>query len=344
MTLKSYIDAMPKVELHVHLEGSTQPETLLELADRNGVKLPVTTPEALRALYDFRDFEYFLDIYMMIISALRRPQDFSDLVYRFGAEMARQNIRYAEVTWTPQFYVKGEIQLPFPELLAAINDGRDRASAEWGVQMRWIPDIARNAPQYMLNVQEWVCSDAARDGGVVALGLGGFEVGFPPEMFEEPFRRARECGVPGNPHAGETQGPASVWGALNVLGATRIGHGVRSIEDAELVAHLAVRKMPLEVNPTSNLRLKIYKDYTEHPLKKLLDAGCIVSINSDDPPLFNTTLTDEYHHAIDDCGLSIDELEQCVLNAICVSYLSDAEKSAMLTEFEAEFTHLHPAD
>ena len=191
MSIESYISALPKAELHVHLEGSTQPETLLELADRNGVKLPASTVEDLRRLYVFRDFDDFIQIYLLIIKCLQKQQDFSDIVYRFGAEMARQNIRYAEVTWTPQFYVKGDNQMPFPVLLEALNDGRERARREWGVEMRWIPDIVRNMPQYMHEVAEWVSSPAARDGGVVALGLGGFEVGYPPEQFEEPFRYAR---------------------------------------------------------------------------------------------------------------------------------------------------------
>jgi len=341
MSLHSYLAAMPKAELHVHLEGSTQPETLFELAERNGIKLPAANPDALREHYHFRDFPHFIEIYMMIINCLRTEQDFSDLVYRFGGEMARQNIRYAEVTWTPQFYVRGELQMPFPVLLDAINDGRRRANEQWGVDMRWIPDIVRNLPQYKEDVTDWVCSPAARDGGVVALGLGGFEVGYPPELFEAQYRRAREQhGIPGNPHAGETMGAESVWGAIHSLQSTRIGHGVRAIEDPALVRYLAEHQIPLEINPTSNLCLNVFPAYAQHPLKKLIEAGCLVTVNSDDPPLFNTTLTAEYIHAIEDCGLSLHQLEEAALNAVRVSYLADEQKNALLGEFQAAYAQL----
>jgi adenosine deaminase len=339
MSLESYLLAIPKVELHIHLEGSTQPETLLMLADRHGVKLPAQTIEGLRDLYKFRNFHDFIDIYMMILECLQTPLDISDAVYRFASEMARQNIRYAEVTWTPQFYVKGK-QMPFPVLLEAINDGRTRAKREWGVWMQWIPDIVRNMPDYKQEVAEWVSSDLAREGGVVALGLGGFEVDYPPELFTEQARYALEHGLPVNPHAGETVGPSSIWGSIRSLQATRIGHGVRSVEDPTLVQYLAEHQIPLEVNVTSNLCLQVYPSYAQHPLKQLHEAGCLVTINSDDPPLFNTDLTSEYLHAIQDCGLTLEQVEQSILNAIGVTYLPASEKSAMQAEFAAEFKRL----
>jgi adenosine deaminase len=339
MSLESYLRAMPKVELHVHLEGSTQPQTLLTLAERNGIKLPVDTVEALRQMYVFRDFGDFLKVYMMIVNCLRTPEDFSELVYQFGADRAQQNIRYSEVTWTPQVYVK-DFGLPYEALLEGINDGRARAEREWGVTMRWIPDIIRNVPEHMNDVQAWVCSDVSREGGVVALGLGGMEVGYPPEMFIEPFRRAHEMGVPSNPHSGETAGPESIWGALRALGANRIGHGVRSVEDPVLVQYLVEHQVPLEVCPTSNLCLQVYPSYEAHPLKMLVEAGCIVTVNSDDPPLFNTTLTDEYRHAIQDCGLTVQQLEKTILDGIRVNYLADGDKTALRNEFEAEFARL----
>jgi adenosine deaminase len=192
----------------------------------------------------------------------------------------------------------------------------------------------------MFDVQEWVCSPEAHAGGVVALGLGGPEIGFPPELFTEAFQRANDCGIPANPHAGETVGAESIWGAIRSLGATRIGHGVRAIEDANLLGYLAEHRIPLEVNPTSNLCLKVYPSYQAHPLKRLIETGCLVTINSDDPPLFNTTLTDEYRHAVEDCGLSLHQLEQAALNAVRVSYLPGDAKSRLLAEFEASYAYL----
>jgi adenosine deaminase len=186
----------------------------------------------------------------------------------------------------------------------------------------------------------WIYSDEAIAGGVVALGLGGNEAGHPPEWFEEPFRKARERGLPANPHAGELEGAASIRGAIDTLKARRIGHGVRAIEDPELVRYLAENQIPLEVNPTSNLCLNVYPSYEAHPLQQLIEARCIVTINSDDPPLFNTTLTDEYIHAVEDCGLTIEQLEETVLNGIRYSYLPDDEKTTMEADFRGEFARL----
>ncbi len=345
MSLKSYLAAMPKAELHVHLEGSILPETVLFLAERNKINLPVDTVEGLQKLYEFTDFPHFITIYTMITGCLQQPEDYIEVVYRFGQEMARQNIRYAEVTWSPQSHVWRGI--PFSVLLEALNEGRSKARADFGVEMRWIPDIVRSwidaADEFHQEAAAWIYSDEAMAGGVVALGLGGFEVGYPPEQFEVPFRLARERGLPGNPHAGETEGAASVWGAIRSLKARRIGHGVRAVEDPSLVRYLADAQIPLEVNPTSNLCLKIYPSYAQHPLKQLIEAGCIVTINSDDPPLFNTTLTDEYWHAVVDCGLTLEQLEDAALNAVRYSYLPANEKSDLLAEFETAYAHLRPA-
>jgi adenosine deaminase len=252
--------------------------------------------------------------------------------------MAHQNIRYAEVTWTPASHVNEH--LSFQDLLAGINAGRDQAEREWGVRMRWIPDIARNFPDTAGLVVRWLTSPEARAGGVVALGLGGAEIGRPPELFEDAFREARLKGLHSNPHAGETVGPPSVWGAIRALSAERLGHGVRSIEDPALIKYLADYQIPLEVNPTSNLCLRVYPSYAEHPLRWLVEAGVCVTINSDDPALFNTTLADEYVHAVQDCGLTVEQLDQTVLDAIQVSYAPDDEKVEMHHTFCEEFARL----
>ncbi len=341
MSLRDYIRAMPKVELHVHLEGTVQPATLLELARANGVPLPATDIEGLREWYTFRDFDHFLDVYMQICACLKTPGDFTRITYEYGRAMAAQNIRYAEVTWTPATHVSDE--LPFEALLEGINAGRVRAEQTWGVQMQWVPDIARCFPATAEPVVEWLTSPAAQAGDVVALGLGGPEIGWPPELFENAFDAARAKGLHSNPHAGETVGPESIWGAIRSLKAERVGHGVRAIEDPELVRYIAEHQIHLEVNPTSNLCLNIYPSYAEHPLRALVDAGVNVSINSDDPALFNTTLTDEYIHAVEDCGLSIQALERSIVDAIQASYLPSIEKSKMTEAFRAEFAHLRPS-
>lgn len=338
MTVEAFIDAMPKAELHIHLEGSVQPTTLLELADKNGVKLPVCDEEGVRQWYTFRNFDHFVEIYIQISRCLQTPDDFSRITYEYGRSMAKQNIRYAEVTWTPYSHVCQGIA--FQDLLDGINAGRAQAKREWGVDMQWIPDIGRSQVSSQHEVVEWISSPTALDGGVVALGLGGPEVGYPPELFETAFQSARANGLHSNPHAGETVGPDSVWGALKTLKAERIGHGVRSVEDPALLAHLVKHQIALEVNLTSNLCLGVYPSYADHPLPRLLAEGVSITINSDDPPLFNTTLSDEYGHAVKDCGLSIDQLEQIALNALRVSYLSEPAKNVLISEFEAAYRML----
>lgn len=329
--LADIVQALPKVELHVHLEGTVQPETVFALARQNGLALPVNSLDDLRAWFTFRDFDHFVEIFSTICACLQTPEDFARITYEYGQTMARQNIRYAEVTWSPTQHR----DLPFSALLAGVNAGRQRAERDFGVRMAWIPDIVRCTPETAPQVVAWLTSPEARTGGVVALGLGGPEVGYPPELFTEAFVTARAAGLHSNPHAGETVGPESVWGALRALGAQRIGHGVRASEDPALIAYLAERQIPLEVNPTSNICLGVYPSYRAHPLRALIEAGVCVTINSDDPTLFNTSLHQEYLHAVHDCGLSLGQLVTVARNAIRVSYLPEVEKASLLAEFDA---------
>ena len=338
MSLVDFIQAMPKVELHVHLEGTVQPETLLGLAHRNGVELPASDIAGLRDWYRFRDFDHFISIFSTICGCLRTPDDFARIVYEYGRSMHTQNIRYAEVTFSPYTHVTP--QLPWHALLAALNQGRARAEQEWGVRMRWIPDIVRCFPDTANMVVDWLTDPQAQAGGVVALGLGGPEVGWPPELFEDAFRVALDKGLHSNPHAGETVGPASVWGALRALKAERIGHGLRAVEDPLLLAYLVEHQIPLEVSLTSNLCLGVAPSYAEHPLAALIGAGACVTLNSDDPAMFNTTLAAEYVHAVHDCGLTVEQLKIIALNAVRASYLPDAEKTAMRGDFQTAYDDL----
>jgi len=340
LTLRDFIRQMPKAELHVHLEGTMQPETLLELAQTHGISLPASDVEGVRRWYTFRDFDHFVEIYVAICACLRRPEDFARVAYEYGRSMAAQNIRYAEVTFSPDTHILRPDGLDWPNLLNAVNAGRERARAEFDVEMRWIPDIVRCNPETAITVAEWLARDESRAGGVVAIGLGGPEAGWPPELFVEAFAYARERGLHSNPHAGEMAGPESVWGALRALGAERLGHGVRSVEDPALVEHLVAHGTPLEVCPTSNICLNAYPSYAAHPLKTLVEAGACVTINSDDPALFNTTLVDEYMHAVEDCGLTVQQLEAVALNAVRAAYLPAEEKSALRREFEGAYAGL----
>ncbi len=339
MALDDYIRAMPKAELHLHLEGSIRPEILLQLAAKyNHSLLGGNTEADIRKWYIFRNFNHFVEIYFAIVQVLLAPDDFELITYDLGQTLAAQNVRYAEITWSPSLHVE---KLDFASVLAGVNAGRARAKQAFDIEMRWIPDIVRNmGPGPAEEAARWISSPAAQQGGVVALGLGGIEVDYPPEMFEHAFKIGLDNGLPSNPHAGETVGPPSVWGALRTLRATRIGHGVRSIEDPVLMQYLIEHQIPLEVNLTSNLCLGVYGSYAEHTLPQLVEAGVCVTLNSDDPPMFNTTLNDEYLHAVHDCGLTLEQLETIALNAVRKSYLPDDQKEAMLADFEADYRRL----
>ncbi|MCI0711915.1 MAG: adenosine deaminase [Chloroflexi bacterium] len=339
MNVEQYIRAMPKVELHLHLEGSIRPEILLQLARKNGVALPYETVEGLRGWYQFRDFDHFVDIYLAICSALQSPEDFALITYDLGKTLATQNCRYTEVTWTPGIHAK--TYEDYLRIFDGIVDGQRRAEEEFGIEMRWIPDVARQfSPEHGDMIARWISTPESKQRGVVAFGIGGPEVGHPPEKFEWAAALAANNGVPCNPHAGETVGPRSIWNAILVLNARRIKHGIRAIEDPELVDYLAQHNILIEVCPTSNLCLSVYPGYDDYPLKALAAKGVPFTVSSDDPPMFNTTLTDEYLHVVQDCELSLEQLEQSVLDGLRHSYLPDERKKAMLTEFQAEFNRL----
>lgn len=337
-TIEAAIRQMPKVELHVHMEGSVQPQTLLNLAQKYQVELPAQDTAGLREWYTFRDFEHFIEIYMTIAGCLRTADDIELIAREFLIGQARQNIVYSEVTFTPynQYLLH---QLGFREQLDAVNRARRWAEAELGVRMGIIVDIPRQAPvEAGETVADWVIEGYGE--GIIAMGLGGKEVDNPPEKFQSAFDRVRAAGIPCVLHAGETDGPASIWSALNAAGSCRIGHGVRAVEDPKLMAYLRERQIPLEVCPTSNVCLKVYPSWEQHSLPQLMEGGLYITINSDDPPMFNTTLTDEFLHGRQIFHWSMNTIEQLVMNAVRATLLPESERDAMRRKFKAEFERL----
>ena len=347
MDLHEFAHRMPKTELHVHLEGSIRPTTLLQLARRNDVSLPVQDVEGLQDFYRFRDFAHFVQVYVTITGCLRTPDDYRLIAYEFGADCARQNIRYAEVTFTITTNTR-YTGLSWQTILDSLNEGQTQARAAFDVDWRWVFDISRDNPGTQDQVVDIALAAAPlapqswgeRGAGIVALGLGGSEAGFPPELFVRSFERAHQAGLPSVPHAGEMAGPESIWTALQSLHADRLGHGVRCEEDPALVEYLRERQVPLEICPTSNVCLGVYPDYGAHPLRRLWDAGLLITVNSDDPPMFDTDLNHEYEVLVDHFGFSADELEKISLNGLHASFLPQAEKARLEAEFCAEFDQL----
>ena len=328
------IRAMPKVELHVHLEGAIRPETLLRLAARNKVDLPATDVAGLREWYRFTDFPHFVEVYLTICRCLRTPEDIELIARDFLAGQAAQNVLHSEVTFTALTH-HANTGMPFDEQLDALNRARDWGRREHGVSMLMIIDIARDftSAEDQLKVAVWVIE--GHGNGVCALGLGGFEVGYPPEASRPAVDRAAEAGVPAVVHAGETAGAESVRGAVEALGAVRIGHGVRALEDPSLIEDLRKSQTMLEVCPSSNACLGVVERIEDHPLPRLMEAGLNVSVNSDDPPMFDTTLTRELELAHSVFDLSFDDLRRLQINAAQASLLPEAEKSDLIARLSA---------
>ncbi len=284
----------PKIELHVHLEGTVRPATLLQIARRNGVALPAGTVEDLTRLYEFRDFAHFLDIWMLTTGALRTERDFRQVVVDYAAEAAAHGAVYLEAIFTPAEPAGRGVG--WEEIFAGYCDGAQEALESSGVRVCLTPDIPRGFPMEAaeLTVRHAI-AHAGR--GVVGIGLGGSESDYPPEPYGPVFARARDGGLGSGPHAGEAEGPASVRSALDVLHANRIRHGIRAAEDPGLLAELAGRGIVLDVCPTSNLRTGVVPSLTAHPLPALLAAGIGCTVNTDDPAMFGSDLGSEWEVA-----------------------------------------------
>ena len=334
--VERFIRTMPKIELHVHLEGSVRPSTFLKLAKSHHISLPADTIEGLREWYKFRDFGHFIEIYMAISSCLRTPEDIELITREFLIGQAEQNIVYSEVTFTPYNQLLN-CSLGMNEQLDAVNRARAWGEKELGIRMGIIVDIPRErSAEAAFKIAQFVV-DRYGDG-IIAQGLGGPEVGNPPSKFRRAFGLVHSAGVPCIVHAGETDGPPSIWNAIEIAKPLRIGHGVRCIEDPKLMEYLKQSQLPLEVCPTSNICLGVFPSMQEHSLPKLIEFGLKVTLNSDDPPLFNTTLTDEFLAASRHFGWDTQIVKRLLLDAVEVSLLSETERQSMRGSFLDAFS------
>jgi aminodeoxyfutalosine deaminase len=279
----------PKIELHVHLEGTVRPETLLEIARRNGYALPVDSVAGLQALYEYRDFEHFIEVFMLTSSALERAEDFQQIVVEYAEEAVAHGAVYLEAIFSLGLW-RG---LDSDAVFSGVCDGAAEAHERYGIEIRLTPDIAR---VYSLDEAFETVRYAVkyRDRGVVGVGLGGPEAEHPPEPYAPAFEFARSEGLASVPHAGEHAGPSSIRGALDALGARRIRHGIRAIEDPGLLQELADRRVVLDVCPISNVYTRAVPSLGEHPLPQLVAAGVVCSISTDDPAMFGTDLSRDY--------------------------------------------------
>ncbi|GHC50066.1 adenosine deaminase [Streptomyces cinnamoneus] len=329
--LDSFIAGLPKAELHVHHVGSASPRIVAELAARHPDGPVPTDPEALADFFTFRDFAHFVEVYLSVVDLIRDAEDVRLLTYEVARDMARQNIRYAELTVTP--YSSTRRGIPDAAFVEAIEDARKAAESELGVVLRWCFDIPGEAGLAAAEETARIACDLKPEG-LVSFGLGGPEIGVPRGQFKPFFDRAIAAGLHSVPHAGETTGPQTIWDALTELRAERIGHGTSATQDPRLLAHLAEHRIPLEVCPTSNLATRAVTDLDRHPIKEMVSAGVLVTVNSDDPPMFGTDLNTEYAVAARLLDLDPQGIAALAKNAVDVSFMDETAKARLRTEID----------
>jgi aminodeoxyfutalosine deaminase len=343
MASKSFIQMLPKAELHLHLEGSVDPATLAELSRRYNTPLPtqnnrydvagsgdVLTDDDVRRLYSYKDFNGFLMAFKSVTERLRSPEDYELVTYRLMQKLRQQNVVHAEV------YVSiGVIRWrgqPVEPIFEGMERGRERGQRDFGVSLLWIFDAVRHfGPEAAAEV--FNLAARLRERNVVAIGIGGDEARGPAEGFRDLYRKAADNGLRLTAHAGETTGPESVWGALNI-GAERIGHGLSAASDPELMEVMAQKQVPVEMCITSNLRTGVCKELQEHPVRKFFDEGLMITLSTDDPAMFQTSLNKEFEIAQQEFSFSEEHLRELARNSIEASFLPVEKKLRFMQQID----------
>ncbi len=318
--------ALPKAELHLHIEGTLEPEMAFALGDRNGVTLPYGSVEALRRAYDFRDLQSFLDLYYATMAVLRTERDFEELADAYFTRASAQGVVHAEIFFDPQAHTGRGV--PFPTVIDGLWASVRRAEQRYGITAALIMCFLRD----LTEASAFATLEAALPYGdrIIAVGLDSAELGNPPSTFARVFERARSEGWKTVAHAGEEGPPAYVWEALDVLKVSRVDHGVRSLEDARLVERLRRDRIPLTVCPLSNVKLRVVKTLAEHPLRRMLDAGLLATVNSDDPAYFGGYAGDNFDAVADALALPDDALKTLARNSFEASFVEPAARAALL--------------
>jgi aminodeoxyfutalosine deaminase len=324
----SFIQSLPKAELHLHLEGSVTPETLVELRRRHGKESTIAEAEAL---YQYKEFMGFLMAFKTLTDDLQTPADYELITYRLMQQLKAENVLHAEV------YVSVGVclwrKMDFESIFEGLERRRERGEKDFGVSLLWIFDAVR---QFGADAAQRVFELAARyrDRNVVGIGIGGDEVKAPPELFREQYAYAKDQGLRLTCHAGETAGPESIWGALN-LAAERIGHGLTAAQDPELIEELSQRQIPVEVCLTSNSKTGCCSQLSEHPVRRYFDHGLMITLNSDDPAMFGTTLNREYELAQSEFGFTDEHLRELARNSFEASFLPAEKKVEFLNRLDS---------
>lgn len=321
---------MPKAEIHLHLEGAIPLPTLWELIEHHGGDPVIRTSDQLSEWFTYRDFTHFIETWTWMNGFLRDYDDFEFVAEAVARHLVGQNIVYVEAFFSPSDFRQHGLEAQ--GIAKAIRTGLDRVT---GIEVALIVDLVRDrGPQGTARTLAAI-KEVASEAGVIGIGIGGLEVAHPPEQFAQVYRDAEAAGFRLTAHAGEEGGPESVWGALRCLRVERIGHGVRSVEDPELMEYLVEHQIPLEVCPTSNLRTGVVGHWDEHPVTELIEAGALVTINTDDPAMFDTDLASEFETLTNQVGLPDSALKKLTLAVVEASWASSATRSRLVQEIEA---------
>lgn len=336
MDIEALIRAIPKVEQHVHIVGSTRPETLLWLLKEGGLNKSLETVKDVRRLFQYRDFPHFITIYKTIFRCITREDQFERITYEMLEDEARCNVGYVEASFSAPDHVKEG--LDYGLMLDAINRGVHHANLDFGIQCNLRIDLVRNyGPDVGMQVLDWIEN---KSDNIVSVDIGGSEARFPPKPFAHVYQRAKEMGLHLVAHAGEAAGPESIWDAINYLNVERIGHGVTASRDPELIDYLLERDITIEMCPTSNLRTGVVPSLQKHPIRTFFDKRINVTINTDDPSMFNTDMNNEYLQLHRQLDFTISELFKLTLNALDSSFLPETQKVQMYESFIKEYQRL----
>jgi adenosine deaminase len=321
---------LPKIELHVHLEGAIPHKALFDLIQKYGGEPSIPNVAALVKRFEYKDFPQFIEAWSWKNQFLRQYEDFTYIAELTARDMADQNIRYAELFFSPSLFIR--YGLDVQELTSAVRKGLSLVPE---IEVALIADLVRDyGPESEMKTLQAL--NEVKDCGVVGIGIGGSEHEYPPEPFELLYRKARNMGFRTNAHAGEASGTKSVWGAINQLRVHRIGHGTRVYEEPELMDYIAENAIPIELCPMSNVRTGVVNSIMDHPIRKYFEHGMIISVNTDDPKMFNTSLANEYRLLVEDCGFSKQEICKIILLGIRSSWLSEEKKNSLVKKFELE--------
>ena len=328
--MRNFIATLPKAELHLHIEGTLEPEQAFEFAARNAITLPYASVEELEAAYSFTNLQSFLDLYYSVASALRTERDFHDLTFAYLTKAAAESVRHTEIFFDPQGHT--ERGVPFDTAISGILTALGMAKAQFGMTAKLIMCFLRHLPEEdafatLRQAENWL-------DRIEGVGLDSSEVGHPPSKFARVFKAAKERGLKLVAHAGEEGPPEYVHEALDLLAIDRLDHGNRSLEDHTLVGRLARAEMTLTVCPLSNLKHCVVKDMRAHPIKRMLDLNLRATVNSDDPSYFGGYMNDNFRAVIDALDLSRDDVKTLARNSFLGSFLSDGEKRAHLAALE----------